>query len=426
MSNKFDRRQFLGTTAVTTAGLTVAGKLAQASTAANRKVVVGVMWAQRGRSLANTFSKTKDVVVKYICDVDEQRANNGANFLNKSEGNKTIPIFDFQKILDDKEVDALVCAAPNHWHGPATILGCSAGKHVYVEKPCSHNPAEGEMMIAAARKNKRCVQMGTQRRSAPAHIEAIQKIRDGVIGRVYSARSFYSASRGPIGTGKPAEVPKNLNYDLWQGPAPRKPYIDNLVHYNWHWRWHWGNGELGNNGVHSLDLCRWGLGVEYPERVVSSGDRYRFDDDQETPDTHVVAFEFGDIGQITWQALSCNRHHFPFAIFFGEKGTLEMTNAGYIIYDHRDKKIGEGNGSQGQPEHIQNFVDAIRSDDPTSLNQEIESGHKSTLLCHLGNIAQRTGKTITCDPKNGHILDNPEAMEKYWKREYEKGWEPKV
>lgn len=428
-----DRRTFLGTSAIAAAGagLSAAGSLTQTDDKINKElktVTIGVMGLSRGRNLGGTFAKTPGVVIKYACDIDKNRAEAGAKYFNKINPGKTTAITELQQLLDDKEVDALVCAAPNHWHAPATILGCHAGKHVYVEKPCSHNAAEGEMMVAAARKHKRCVQMGTQRRSSPSVIAGIKELHDGVIGRVFSARSFYHNARGPIGTGKPAKVPEHVNYDLWQGPAPRRPYVDNLVHYNWHWRWHWGNGELGNNGVHSLDLCRWGMKVDFPTQISSGGGRYRFDDDQETPDTHVVSFEFGDTGQITWQCQSNSRNNAPFVIFFGEKGSLEMDGrGGYVIYNEKRKEIKKSASTQvGETEHVANFIDAVRANDHTSLNQEIESGHTSTMMCHLGNIAQRTGRTINCDPKNGHIIGDDEAMKKFWGREYEPGWEPKI
>ncbi|RMG37700.1 MAG: gfo/Idh/MocA family oxidoreductase [Planctomycetota bacterium] len=421
------RRDFLRTSTAalgTTAWAFAAG--ASAADTAERPVRVGVMGLSRGRQLAYVFAQQPHVTVKYVCDVDENRANAAAQFL-KSRGFETTPIRDFRRILDDPQIDALVCAAPNHWHGPATILACKAGKHVYVEKPCSHNPQEGEWMVQAARKYKRCVQMGTQRRSGPGTRLAIQKLREGIIGRVYLSRSWYNNVRGPIGHGKPAPVPPNLDYDLWQGPAPRVPYYDNRIHYNWHWFWHWGNGELGNNGVHSIDLSRWGLGVDYPVRVTSSGGRYRYDDDQQTPDTHTVCFEFPGECQIVWEGLSCNRHRIGWVAFYGENGALELdSNGTHRVYDARDKLVDEYKTNRlGEPEHVQNFLQAVRADDPSLLNQEIEEGHKSTLLCHLGNIAHRTGHTLECDPANGHIRNDDQAMA-LWRREYEPGWEPQV
>ncbi len=429
MSKSIDRRQFLGQTTASGAavGLTMTGAGALAARSASQTVVVGVMGMSRGRSLALTFAKQPGVEVKYVCDVDAARAARAVDSVAAVRGKKPQAIADFRRILDDTDIDALVCAAPNHWHGPATILGCSAGKNVYVEKPCCHNPREGELMIEAARKYKRAVQMGTQRRSAPGTVEAMQLLHGGAIGRLSLARAWYNSARGSIGTGKPDSVPDNLDYELWQGPAPRRSYMDNRVHYNWHWFWHWGNGELGNNGVHSLDLCRWGMQVDFPSRVTSSGGRYRFQDDQQTPDTHAVCFEFEGRKQITWEGLSCHRHSSGFVTFYGENGALElMSNGSYRIYDSRDKLVKQGSGSTvGDNEHVDNFLSAIRNDKPLSLNAEIEKGHKSTLLCHLGNIAQRTGRTLNCDPQNGYILDDKQAMH-LWGREYEKGWEPQV
>ncbi len=427
MAKNLDRRQFLGQTALTGAAASLSINSLRAAEAPSQKVVVGVMGLSRGRSLADGFAKLPGVEVKYVCDVDKNRAASCAKLIEGVAKKAPQPIGDFRRILDDSGVDALVCAAPNHWHAPATILACSAGKNVYVEKPCSHNPREGELMVEAARKNKRAVQMGSQRRSGPGTIEAMKKLHEGAIGRVYLARSWYNSARGPIGIGKPAKVPAYLDYELWQGPAPRQPYLDNRVHYNWHWIWHWGNGELGNNGVHTLDLCRWGLDVDYPTRVVSSGGRYRFDDDQQTPDTHTVAFDFKDEKSITWEGLSCNRHSSGFVKFYGENGALDLdSNGSYVIYDGRDKQIAKGAGSsRGDVEHLTNFVEAIRNDAPMSLNAEIAKGHKSTLLCHLGNIAHRTGRTLNCDSANGHIQGDDEAMA-LWARDYEKGWEPKV
>ncbi len=428
MTNELNRRHFLGTSvALGAASVIQSAHVAAADDQQPELVTVGVMGLSRGRSLARTFASQPGVRLKYVCDVDEQRAVAAAKD-HAELPEPPSPITDFRQILDDGDVDALIVATPNHWHAPATILGCNAGKHVYCEKPCSHNPWEGETMVAAARKHKRAVQLGTQRRSAEPFQKAMQLLQEGVIGRVYLARSWYNNLRPGIGHGKPADPPKNLNYDLWQGPAPRVPYLDNRLHYNWHWFWHWGNGELGNNGVHSLDICRWGLGVDYPIRVVSSGGRYRFDDDQETPDTHTVAYEFEGEKQITWEGLSCNKHRLDsgFVAFFGEEGTMSITSSGaFRVYNRQDKVVQEQKGGYTDAEHINNFLTAIRENKPLNLNAEILIGHKSTLLCHLGNIAHRTGRTLNCDPANGHIIGDEQAQQ-FWKREYEPGWEPVV
>ena len=425
MSSTTSRRRFLGTTAAISQAALVAQASAQ-SQAASEKIVIGVMGLSRGRSLSTSFAKRPNVEIKYVCDVDSQRADSCADLIMGAVNKKPQAIGDFRRILDDPDVDALVCSAPNHWHAPATILACQAGKHVYVEKPCSHNPQEGEWMVQAARKHKRAVQMGTQRRSGETLRKAITMLSEGVIGRVYHSRAFYFSLRGSIGTGTPAKVPGHLDYELWQGPAPTTEYMDNRVHYNWHWFWHWGNGELGNNGVHSLDICRWGLGVDYPTRITSTGGRYTFEDDQETPDTQTVSFEFSDGKSMTWQGLSCNRNGGGFVSFFGEDGSMVIGGGGeYTLYDRNNKEIKTEAGSRGDIEHIDNFLAAIRNDKPLALNSEIAEGHKSTLLCHLGNISQRTGRTLDCDPSNGHILNDKAAMD-LWARDYNEKFAPKV
>jgi predicted dehydrogenase len=422
-----NRRQFLdGAVGAAAASYLVTKGSAVAQDSPNNEVVVGVMGLSRGRALANSFAKRPGVRVKYVADVDKNRAAAGAATVEKATGKAATPTQDFRRILDDNEVDALICAAPNHWHAPATILACSAGKNVYCEKPCSHNAAEGELMLQAARKAKKAVQVGTQRRSSEPIIKAMKMMWEGHIGRVYHANSWYGNVRGTIGKGKKAAVPDYLDYDMWQGPAPRLAYYDNRIHYNWHWLWHYGNGELGNNGIHALDLCRWGLQVDFPSRVVSAGGRYRFDDDQQTPDTHNVVYEFPGNKSASWDGMSCNRHRNAFVTFYGEKGAMVIEGGGNCtFYNQIDKVSDELKGNQGDIEHIDNFVAAIRNDKPLALNAEILEGHKSTLLCHLGNISQRTGRALNCSTKDGHIMGDEKAME-LWGRDYEPGWEPKV
>lgn len=424
------RRSFLQSAAT----LGVASAAGPVTAAANNAVgtqptiQVGVMGLSRGLAVAKTFAALPGVRVRTLCDTDALRLKSARESLVEAAGDDDIrTTADFREMLADPEIDVLVCAAPNHWHAPASIQACDAGKHVYVEKPCSHNPWEGELLVRAARRNNRCVQMGNQRRSGDAIIEAINLLHEGAIGRVYYSRSWYANLRGPIGTGKPADVPPHIDYELWQGPAPRQPFTSNRLHYNWHWVWHYGNGELGNNGIHSIDLSRWGLQVDYPTRVTSSGGRYRFDDDQQTADTHMVCFEFPGERQIIWEGLSCNRDGMygdSFGVsFHGEKGSLRMSSWGYKLYDERAREIGGKDGRGADSQHAANLIAAIRANDPSMLNSEIEEGHKSTLLCHLGNIAHRTGDTIRCDPANGHIQDNA-AAEALWRRDYEPGWEP--
>ncbi len=401
---------------------------------ANDRLVIGCMGTSRnsaggdgrGAELARGFAAIPGVEVAYVCDVDERAAANAAASVGKVAARSAQPIRDFRRILDDKSVDALVIAAPDHWHGPATIMACAAGKHVYVEKPASHNAREGEWMVQAARKHDRRVQLGTQRRSWPGIVEGIQKVRGGAIGRVLLAKCYYFANRPSIGNGKRAAVPSWLDWNLWQGPAPERNYQDNIVHYNWHWFWHWGTSESGNNAVHMIDVARWGCGVDYPTRVTSAGGKYRYpDDDQETPDTNTICMDFGGL-TITWEGRSwtgATPGDPPAEVaFYGEKGSMFIRGGGYSICDLKGKEIDKGSAPGGNDGHLKKFVEAIRGS--TRLAAEIEEGYKSTLLCHLANIAYRTGRTIHFDPATKTIANDADAM-KLWGREYRKGWEPR-
>lgn len=431
------RRDFLKTSALAGTGLTLAPSFAFRG-APNEKVVLGVMGVNsRGLYLAEQFAKLKNAEVGFICDVDEAAMNKAIAAVEKITGKRPKGIKDVRQLLEVKDLDALAIAAPDHWHAPAAIMACQAGKHVYVEKPCAHNPAEGEMLVEAARKHNRLVQMGSQRRSFPSLMEAMQSLREGVIGRVYFAKGWYVNNRKPIGVGKVAPVPAGLDFDLWQGPAPRREFKDNLVHYNWHWFWHWGTGEALNNGTHEIDVMRWGLGVDFPTKVSSGGGRFAYKDDWETPDTQTITFEFPNNTAMTWEGRSCN--NFPVegagrgTIFYGEKGSMVIPGgAAYKIYDEKNKVMKEVTSSSKadaantvsatgdqDAQHLLNFVEAVR--EQAKLTAPIAEGHKSTLLPQLGNIAYRVGRVLNCDPTNGHILNDKEAS-KLWSREYEKGW----
>jgi predicted dehydrogenase len=427
MSPQVDRRRFLELSAA--AGAALAVQSSAQAVAANEKVIVAVMGVHgRGSALAKAFSENPGSEVAYVIDVDEQAVDKTVKLVESVRQRRPQGAADVRKVLEDKAVDALVIAAPNHWHAPATILACGHGKHVYCEKPCSHNAREGELMVQAARKNNVVVQHGTQRRSWPAVREAIEQVQSGAIGKVLHVRSWYNNRRPSIGHGNKAEVPSWLNWSLWQGPAPERDYLDNIVHYNWHWRWHWGGGELANNGVHGLDVCRWGLGVDYPNRVAAMGGHYRWDDDQETPDTLTVTYEF-DGATIMWEGVSWSsrgRGDDGFGVeFLGENGTLAIKDSSYQIFDEKNKPIPgkSGTGRGGDPDHVANFLECVRSG--SRPNADVEDAHKSTLLCHLGNISYRTGRVLECDPKTGRVKNVPEA-EELWSREYRKDWEPKV
>jgi len=435
------RRKFIRDTSLATAGLTILNFPVFGKNAPSNKVVLGVMGVNsRGNYLASSFAQLPNVEVGYICDVEDGAIKKGYDAL-KNARRKPELVRDIRKLVEKKDFDALVVAAPDHWHTPAAILGASHGKHVYVEKPCGQNPHEGGLISQALHKYGKHIQMGNQRRSMPTLIEAVKQVKEGAIGDAYFAKAWYTNNRQSIGVGKQIPVPSTLDFELWQGPAPRKPYQDNLVHYNWHWFWNWGTGEACNNGTHEIDCCRWFLGVDYPTKVSSTGGRYAYKDDWQTPDTQVAGFEFGDKCSITWESRSCN--NFPVEgssrgfIIYGTKGSLVNLGGGdYKILDIKNKVLKEvksevaadpnntvsANGNLDFY-HFKNFVGAVRGEN--GLNSPVDEASKSVLLCHLANISQRTGITLNCDPKDGHITNSPEAM-KQWSRTYEAGWEPKI
>jgi predicted dehydrogenase len=455
MLNSINRRDFLKQAGTASLGLSLAthiGSTANAATAAsgsarrtigpNDTLKVAVI-GTNGRGLAHVECLTNlpGVEVAYICDVDDRAIATGIKATTKRQKAEPKGLKDFRKALEDKSLDAVTIATPDHWHAPMAILALSAGKHVYLEKPCSHNPYEGELLIESVRKHQRVLQMGNQRRSFPNMQQAVREIHDGIIGRAYFGRAWYDNRRASIGHGKAAPVPGWLDYDLWQGPAPRRPYRDNLVHYNWHWFWHWGTGEALNNGTHEVDMCRWALGVDWPIRVVSSGGRYQFQDDWETPDTQVIGWDFAERKSIAWEGRSCNGYPMDGlargAMIYGTEGAALLDSNSYTIFDKNKKVVKEvketavadatntisATGVGLDQLHFQNFVEAMRTG--KRPNSPIEEGHKSVTLLHLGNIAWRVGHELHCDPANGHIQKDAEAS-KLWRREYERGWAPVV
>lgn len=443
------RRDFIKKTTIGAAALSFGGTFMgfdarsyANSIGANDRIRVAMMGVNaRGLALANNYASQSNCEIAYICDVDSRAADKCAAQVEDKQGKRPSLEGDIRKLLEKKDFDALVVATPDHWHAPAAIMASQAGKHVYLEKPASHNPREGELLIATQKKYGNVIQMGNQRRSWPNVAKAIQELHSGVIGKPYLAKTWYTNNRPSIGVGKAIAVPSWLDYELWQGPAPRKEYKDNLIHYNWHWFWHWGTGEALNNGTHMVDLARWGLQVDYPTKVTSAGGRYRYQDDWQTPDTQVINLEFADKSMITWEGRSCNGTPIEGStvgvIFYGENGSLQIDGGNaYKVYDLKGKLVKEvkndftidarnlTNPSQALDAiHIQNFFDGIKNGQ--KLASDIESGYISTLLVQLGNIAQRSGGLLETDPSNGHILNN-KAARKLWGREYEKGWEPKV
>lgn len=441
------RRAFIKQAALLGTGATIGGILPGFSASsyrriigANEKIRVAMMGVNsRGFALASNFSAQSNAEVIYICDVDKRAADKCKSEVLTNQSAVPVLQSDFRKALEDPQVDALVVAAPDHWHAPAAILASKAGKHVYLEKPCSHNPYEGELLVAVSKKYGNVIQMGNQRRSWPNVATAIKELHQGIIGKPYMAKTWYTNNRAAIGVGKKIAVPSWLDFELWQGPAPRRDFKDNLLHYNWHWFWHWGTGEALNNGTHMIDLARWGMQVDFPTRVSSSGGRYHYQDDWETPDTQLINLDFGDKGLINWEGRSCNGRTIEDesvgVVFYGEAGALQILGGNaYNVYDLKNKLIKEvANDMPIDPRnktspsqaldaiHIQNFFDGIKKG--TSLAADISSGHISTLLVQLGNIAQRSNSLLEIDTNNGHILRNEDAQ-RLWKRSYEDGWEP--
>jgi predicted dehydrogenase len=439
------RKQFIKTIAAGSAGLAMSNLIFPAKSfasimGANDRLNVAVMGANgRGGYLSTKFAEADNVNISCICDVDQRVIEKTVKNINDKFGYKPKGDKDFTKVLEDKDIDILVIAAPDHWHTPAAILAMQAGKHVYVEKPCSHNPREGELLVEAQKKYGKIVQMGNQQRSALESIEAVKLIHGGIIGRAYYGKAWYANTRGSIGIGKPVPVPEWLDWDLYQGPAPRKEYKDNIVHYNWHWFKNWGTGEILNNGTHEVDICRWALDVKYPVRATSSGGRYAFKDDWEFFDTQIASFDFADDKTIDWEGKSCNGYGLygrgRGAIISGTEGTAIIDRSGYEIYNKGGKLIKEAKagtenatmntvgGGDLEKLHIANFLNAIREGE--KQNSPIDEGNISVTICQLGNIAQETGRSLTTNPETGRILNDDEAM-KLWGREYEKGWEVKV
>jgi predicted dehydrogenase len=438
------RRSFIRNTAIAGVGLSysISAKSYSKIVGANDRVNLAVA-GLNGRGNAhlsaarNLGGKTS---IAALCDVDnrvfKKVFENYSDFVDK----KVAIYEDVRDVLEDKNVDALTIATPDHWHAPMAIMAMQSGKHVFLEKPCCHNPREGELLTEVQKQTGKKLQIGNQQRSSITSNKIIKEIREGVIGKPIYAKAWYANTRDGIGVGKETQVPDWLNWELWQGPAPRESYKDNFVHYNWHWFWNWGTGEINNNGLHELDVCRWALGVDLPNHVASSGGRFFYHDDWEFYDTQVTSFQFEGGEMITWEGRSCNGYPFNNrgrgATIHGEEGTVLLDRAGFELYDKKNELIREekekgANATASQDTmgiggldnlHMLNFVQAIQQDEP--LNSPIEEATKSTLLCHLGNMSQKTGRELDVDPKTGKPSDE-QAM-KMWSRMYQEGWEPKV
>jgi predicted dehydrogenase len=416
-----DRRHFLQETAVfsSLAALGAASTSAAVAEEPARKVgpneairvaVIGV----NGRGLDHVagYAKLADARITTICDADHNVIGRAMKMVHARNGAEPKFEQDLRRVLDDKSIDAVSIATPNHWHSLATIWACQAGKDVYVEKPVSHNIFEGRKMVEAARKYGRIVQTGTQCRSHKGMQDAMDFLHSGKLGRVYMAKGLCYKPRGSIGHKPDSAIPAGLDYDLWTGPAELKPFNANRLHYNWHWFWNTGNGDLGNQGIHQMDIARWGLGKnEFPKAVVGSGGRFGYKDDAETPNTELVSFEFDDCQlQFEVRGLATNDELGAKVgdLFYGTEGVMAITS--YTNWQtYLGPKLEKGPGGSGGGDHYKNFLSAVKARDPKLLAADIEEGHLSSAYCHLGNIAFRLGRKLHIDPSAEAFVNDAEA-----------------
>lgn len=441
------RREFIKKATLGTAGITIGGLAPGMSAKSYAKIIganerLNVAIAGLGRRLEAYYEpigrKDSNVELMYLCDVMKKQREAAVQKFSKHITYTPRLENDIRKVIADKNVDVLINATPDHWHAPGTWLAVQGGKHVYVEKPCSHNPREGEILVELQKRSGKVIQMGNQQRSAPESIDIIGQIHNGVIGKAFKAIAFYSNGRGEVPHQKKAPVPDGLDWDLFQGPAPRRDYTSETWDYNWHWYgWLYGTAETGNNATHELDVARWALQAEFPEYVtVEAGKRYFVEDGWEMYDTMDATFRFPGDKIIKWDGRSRNAQKTygtdRGTYIYGTNGTVYVDRNGYTLFDRngkilKDSKAKEveagtalGGGGDMTTRHVMNFFEAVRG--KAKQASTIEEGARSVLLCHLANIAYRTNKSFAVDSKNGHIKD-AEAM-KLWSRQYEKGWEP--
>ena len=436
------RRTFSTNLAAGLAGTAVAANAKSYSNiaGANERVNFAIcgLNGRGGAHLSALKSNQDKARVAYICDVDTTIMTKFAGSAQKALGYDPAQQQDFRKVLESKDVDVITVATPDHWHAPMAVYGLKAGKHVYCEKPSSHNPREGELLIQAQQKYGKLVQVGDQQRSSPHTIKMVGMVKDGVIGNAYYAKAWYTNNRKSMGTGKVVPAPATLDWDLWQGPAPRSAYKDNIHPYNWHWLFRYGTGESLNNGTHEVDVARWLLGVGYPDSVTATAGRFAFKDDWQYYDTMDTSWKYPE-KQITWECRCCN--NMPFygrergVTVHGTTGTVLIDRGGYEVYDLNGKKTDEmrANASTSSADtvgrdsmtdlHFANLIAGIRTGEP--LHSPIQVANVSVTMVQHSNIAWRVNRELKLDTGTGHILNDPEAM-KLWGREYEKGWEVTV
>lgn len=445
---KNDRRNFIKKAAAGAAGMAITSQL-NAMSAKNYSRVVGANdriqvaiqgLGRRYKAYIDAIADPKNNIdLVYLCDVMKSQRDNAAIEVAKRINGKPKLENDIRNIINDKKIDAIFMATPDHWHAPGACMAMEAGKHVYLEKPCSHNPREGELLVAYQKKYDKVVQMGNQQRSSPQSQEIIKDIHEGIIGDVYHAVAFYTSRRGPVPHQTKTTPPAGLDWELFQGPAPRREYTDDTWNYNWHWYgWDYGTAETGNNATHELDIARWALQVKYPERVEVNAGKYQYKDDGwEMYDTMEATFKFSGDKTIKWDGQSRNGYYKYGAgrgtIIYGSKGSVFVDRGGYKLYSLKGELIKEnlfagneagtalGGGGDLSTIHTNNFFDAIRAKAP--LTSPIEQGAISQMLTHYANIAYRIDQAYEVDESSGRIY-NRDAM-KLWSRTYEPGWEIK-
>ena len=427
-----NRREFLKTSSLAAGATLLPWTAAARAAGAGERIVLGTIGCGgRGTTVSKLFSGFDDAVVSTVCDPDEARAKKTARAIADIKGKAPRPVSDLRRLLEDPSIDAVIIATPDHWHAPAALLACQAGKHVYVEKPCAHNIREGRLLVEAARDHRRVVQIGTQGRNTDHIVKAMELLHGGAIGEVLVAKAWNSQKRGDIGRVRPSDAPSGFDYDLWLGPAPHVPYQTNRHHYTWHWWYDFGTGGMGNDGIHEVDMARWGLGVdEHPSQVSAVGGKLFFRDDQQFPDTQYVTFHYPTGGkhnlgkqlvyeQRLWSPYVQDGHENGNA-FYGTEGMLILGRKhGWKLFGARNRlKDSMDSVKWFGKDHCRNFLDAIQG--RRASRADILTGHLSTSLVHLGNIAVRTGGSFKFDPKKERVVDQ-EAAAKLLRRSYREG-----
>jgi predicted dehydrogenase len=431
------RRSFLESSAAAGAAAALSAVVAPRAFAANDKISICMMGVRgRGGSVLSTFASLPEVEVRYVCDIDERALEAGLKRVEERTGKRPVGIKDFRKSLEDQSLDALVMGTPDHWHALPTIYACQAGKDVYVEKPDGHNILEGRTMVAAARKYKRVVQLGTQSRSGKHFLSVMDYLKSGALGKVRFAKAWESARQGSIGNPPDGQPPPGVDYDMWLGAAPLRPFNPVRFHGNWRWFFDYGTGDLGNDGVHRLDYARWALATalaakgeklpDLPRAVSAHGGKYYFNDAQEWPDTMMVTYDFAPGCLMTYEMRVWNAYPLldesEGAAIHGDGGYVVIGNSRWRAYDEKGKLVKEESGGYNNDvAHAKNFLDCMRS--RGRPNADLETiGHPSSLLCHIGNAAWRAGRTLRFDPATYTFVGDADANQYLTRAEYRKPW----